>query len=127
MLGPPIGKVEPGATLDDEAMRETVKKIDRVHEKTQSDYGGDHRRVVDLVRASCIFETAADLTAGIEALDERALLRVLRAKDRFNHPRDGCAGRVSRASAGGRAGAAMGRFSCRHALYRAGTEISSST
>ena len=90
MLGPPIGKVTSGEPLDEDEVRETVKKIDRVHEKTLSDYEGDHRRVVDLVRASCIFETAAGLTSAIEFLKSSALLRVVRTKDRFNNPRDGC-------------------------------------
>ena len=122
MLGPPIGKVTSGEPLDEDEVRETVKKIDRVHEKTLSDYEGDHRRVVDLVRASCIFETAAGLTSAIEFLKSSALLRVVRTKDRFNNPRDGC---VQAGEGGGRAACVC--FARERRLAIAGTVICLST
>ena len=93
MLGPPIGEVRSDMLLENEPVDETVKKIDRVHEKATSDYGGDYRRVVDLVRASVIFETPEQLANAIDLhlLSPGGLLRVVRAKDKFNNPRDGCA------------------------------------
>ena len=62
LLGPPVGKVAPDVPLTDLSVQRTVKKIDRVREKASAEYGGDHRRVVDLVRASAIFETPAALS-----------------------------------------------------------------
>ena len=59
------------------------------------DYDGDARRVVDFVRASGTFETPADLVSALAQLDvipfddHTPRLRVVRAKDKFNHPRDG--------------------------------------
>ena len=50
---------------------------------------GDHNKLVDVVRASAIFTTFAQLTLAVEAqLEEGCPLHVVRAKDRFNHPTD---------------------------------------
>ena len=82
--------------LTPERCEATVKGLERARAKMDDDYNGDARRVVDFVRASGIFETPADLVSALAQLDEtpdiddRApRLRVVRAKDKFNHPRDG--------------------------------------
>ena len=52
-----------------------------------SQYHGDPRRVVDIVRASAIFTTMQQLALAIEALlGDACVLIVVRAKDRFNNP-----------------------------------------
>ena len=57
--------------------------------KIEGDYGGDHMKLLDVVRGSAIFLTIAALTGFIELLlEEGCLLTVLRAKDRFNQPED---------------------------------------
>ena len=56
-----------------------------------SQYHGDPRRVVDIVRASAIFTTMQQLALAIEALlGDACVLIVVRAKDRFNKPCDSC-------------------------------------
>ena len=61
----------------------------RAVEKIEGDYGGDHTKLVDVVRASAIFLTFMQLTLFVEALlEEGCLLIVIRAKDRFNKPLD---------------------------------------
>lgn len=51
----------------------------------ENDYGGDHTRLVDVVRGSGIFITLLSLAYVIEnLLEEGALLCVVRAKDRLN-------------------------------------------
>jgi len=62
----------------------------RAMEKIENDYGGDHTKLVDVVRGSAIFTTFIQLTLFVEVLlgDEYSELIVLRAKDRFNKPLD---------------------------------------
>ena len=58
-------------------------------EKIEGDYGGDHTKLVDVVRASAIFTTFMQLTLFVEVLlEEGCTLIVVRAKDRFNAPLD---------------------------------------
>ena len=82
--------------LTPEQCEATVKGLERARAKVDDDYDGDARRVVDFVRASGTFETPADLVSALAHLDENLdtdddapRLRVVRAKDKFNHPRDG--------------------------------------
>jgi len=64
-----------------------LKKKERCLEKMYADYGGDPRRVVDIVRASALFLTMAQLASAIETLlGDGCPLVVVRAKDRYNHP-----------------------------------------
>ena len=94
---PPGDKVPCDAPpLTPERCEATVKDLDRARAKADDDYDGDARRVVDFVRASGIFETPAHLVSALAQLDETPdledhapRLRVVRAKDKFNHPRDG--------------------------------------
>ena len=61
----------------------------RAIEKIEGDYGGDHTKLVDAVRASAIFKTFLQLTLAVQALlEEGCTLIVVRAKDRFNKPLD---------------------------------------
>mmetsp|Transcript_24999 Transcript_24999/g.57947 ORF Transcript_24999/g.57947 Transcript_24999/m.57947 type:complete len:1793 (+) Transcript_24999:178-5556(+) len=61
----------------------------RAVEKIENDYGGDHTKLVDVVRSSAVFYTFAQLTLAVQALlDEGCTLNVCRAKDRFNNPTD---------------------------------------
>ena len=55
----------------------------------ENDYGGDHTKVVDIVRASGIFPNFMALTLAVEMLmSPECSLIVVRAKDRFNKPTD---------------------------------------
>ena len=61
----------------------------RAVEKCENDYGGDHTKLVDVVRASAIFTSFVQLTSAVQALlREGSPLIVVRAKDRFNNPTD---------------------------------------
>jgi hypothetical protein len=61
----------------------------RAMEKIEGDYGGDHTKLVDVVRASAIFTSFRQLGFFAEALlEEGCTLIVVRAKDRFNAPLD---------------------------------------
>mmetsp|Transcript_107211 Transcript_107211/g.311428 ORF Transcript_107211/g.311428 Transcript_107211/m.311428 type:complete len:448 (-) Transcript_107211:622-1965(-) len=61
----------------------------RAVEKIEGDYGGDHTKLVDVVRASAIFTTFMQLALFVEVLLEKGCtLIVVRAKDRFNAPLD---------------------------------------
>jgi hypothetical protein len=61
----------------------------RAMEKIEGDYGGDHAKLVDVVRASAIFTTFMQLALFVEVLlEEGCTLIVVRAKDRFNAPLD---------------------------------------
>ena len=65
------------------------KSRSRAVEKIEADYAGDHRKLVDVVRASAIFDSFAQLRLAVEGLlDEGCPLIVVRAKDRFNYPLD---------------------------------------
>ena len=69
-----------------------------MHEKAMMDYAGDHLRVIDLVRATGRFETPAELASAIEGrlMAPGSPLRVMRVKDKFTSPRDGCVVRIER-------------------------------
>ena len=89
-LGPPVGKVGTSSVLSDDELRATVKQKYRTQEKINTDYNGDCTRVVDIVRASAVFETPAEAAAALELLEKPdSELRVVRAKDRFGTPIDG--------------------------------------
>ena len=62
----------------------------RAMEKIENDYGGDHTKLVDVVRGSAIFTTFIQLTLFVEVLlgDRFPELIVVRVKDRFNAPLD---------------------------------------
>ena len=61
----------------------------RIVEKTELEYGGDYTKVLDVVRASGIFESASHLADLIERLGAAAGVTVVRVKDRFNYPASG--------------------------------------
>ena len=77
---------------------ESVKGVERAQAKIDDDYGGDTRRLVDLVRASAVFDKPTELEAALELLESiesimttgsdgsSSCLRVVRAKDRLNNP-----------------------------------------
>ena len=87
-LPPPVRVVEKGQTVTDDDLQETVKDLERIIDKTDNDYDGDCTRVVDLVRASGVFETPSELDQAIKILQDSSL-RVIRVKDRFNDPQEG--------------------------------------
>ena len=82
-------------TLSIDQCVKTVKAVERAQEKVDGDYDGDARRLVDLVRASAIFEKPTELEAALELLESMmatgndgssSCLRLVRAKDRLNNP-----------------------------------------
>ena len=97
-MPPPIGEVARGAPFADGAdtLERVVKSLERVVEKADSDYAGDHTRVIDLVRATGRFDTPTRLAdALVMLLDppgdaDASAMQVVRCKDKFNNPRDGC-------------------------------------
>ena len=64
-----------------------LKSKARIVEKAEKEYNGDYSRLVDVVRASAVFESAADLGRFVASLagDDAMEVKVVRAKDRFNH------------------------------------------
>ena len=89
-LPPPVLDVQPGATISHDDFRKTVKAEARVKDEIESDYAGDQRRVVDLVRASTVFETPAQLSSALAQLTAAGSpLRLVRVKDHFNKPVSG--------------------------------------
>ena len=97
-MPPPIGEVARGAPFADgtDTLERVVKSLERVVEKADSDYAGDHTRVIDLVRATGRFDTPTRLAdALVMLLDppgdaDASAMQVVRCKDKFNNPRDGC-------------------------------------
>ena len=64
-----------------------LKTLDRILEKSYTDYAGDPLRVVDIVRGTAVFITLAQLAFALESLlDNSCELLVVRAKDRMNNP-----------------------------------------
>ena len=64
-----------------------LKTIERILEKSYTDYAGDPLRVVDIVRGTAVFVTLAQLAFALESLlDNSCELLVVRAKDRMNNP-----------------------------------------
>merc|ERR1711988_1124566 len=68
-----------------------LKREERIVEKVEKEYGGNYARVVDVVRASVVFQNAADLARLIGSLsdDEATEVKVVRVKDRFSIPVSG--------------------------------------
>ena len=68
-----------------------LKRKERIVEKAEKEYGGNYARVVDVVRASVVFQNAADLARLIGSLsdDEATEVKVVRVKDRFSIPVSG--------------------------------------
>ncbi|CAH0375628.1 unnamed protein product [Pelagomonas calceolata] len=65
------------------------KSKSRIRQKTEKDYGGDVARVVDLERATGIFDSVDDLSFAISLLRDasrRGEITIRRCKDRFSHP-----------------------------------------
>ena len=64
-----------------------LKRKERIVEKVEKGYGG----VVDVVRASAVFENAADLARFVGSLsdDGATEVKVVRVKDRFSNPVSG--------------------------------------
>ena len=106
-MPPPIGEIARGAPFADGAdtLERVVKSLERVVEKADSDYAGDHTRVIDIVRATGRFDTPACLADALVMLldppgdDDAPAMRVVRCKDKFNNPRDGCVMRLASACA----------------------------
>ena len=106
-MPPPIGEIARGAPFADDVdtLERVVKSLERVVEKADSDYAGDHTRVIDLVRATGRFDTPTRLADALEVLldppgdGDAPAMRVVRCKDKFNNPRDGCVMRLASACA----------------------------
>ena len=63
-----------------------LKKVERVFEKVEMDYDGDHLRVVDIVRDSAVFLTMGGYAQAVKRLLEGDCgVEVVRAKDRLAH------------------------------------------
>ncbi len=65
------------------------KSKSRIRQKTEKDYGGDVARVVDLERATGIFDSVDDLSFAISLLRDasrRGEITIRRCKDRFGKP-----------------------------------------
>ena len=98
-----------------DTLERVVKCLERVVEKADSDYAGDHTRVIDLVRATGRFDTPARLADALETLldppgdSDAPAMRIVRCKDKFNNPRDGCVARAGSRGPGGLLGFACHR------------------
>ena len=67
------------------------KKEGRIREKAEKEYGGDVARVVDVERATGIFDSVDDLSLAITRLkraSRRGDITIRRCKDHFGHPFD---------------------------------------
>ena len=65
------------------------KSKSRIRQKTKNDYNGDVARVVDLERATGIFDSVDDLSMAVSLLRVascRGEIKIRRCKDRFGHP-----------------------------------------
>lgn len=79
-LIPPDTHIAPDdPTLSVEQCVETVKGIERATNKVKSDYNGDPRRLVDLVRASALFDTPTELSAALKLFESIATAKDLPA------------------------------------------------
>ena len=68
-----------------------LKGRERIVEKVENEYGGNYSKVVDVVRASAVFDNAADLARLVASLsdDGATEVKVVRVKDRFSNPVSG--------------------------------------
>ena len=76
-----------------EQCQNTVKKLERAKSKAVGDYGGDARRLVDLVRASALFDFPTELANALDKFEsapatetDAPRLRIVRVKDRLDNP-----------------------------------------
>ena len=60
-----------------------LKKKDRVIEKMENDYGGNHLRVVDIVRDTGVFGTMAELLIAVQVLLMGQVFEIVRFKNRL--------------------------------------------
>jgi len=66
---------------------DVLKGRDRAEQKISGEYGGESARLVDVARATVVFNSYAEIKSGIEYLKGRA--KVVRVKDRFETPVNG--------------------------------------
>ena len=68
-----------------------MKSKKRIVEKVEKEYAGKYSKVVDIVRASAVFDNAADLARLVASLsdDGATEVKVVRVKDRFSTPISG--------------------------------------
>ena len=68
-----------------------LKSKKRIVEKVEKEYAGKYSKVVDIVRASAVFDNAADLARLVASLsdDGATEVKVVRVKDRFSNPISG--------------------------------------
>merc|ERR1712070_1130371 len=74
---PPVGEVSRGFIPPESKLRNTVKRFESAENKMREDYDGNHRRVVNHVRASGIFKTTHDIEKVLEDLQNDGPLRVV--------------------------------------------------
>ena len=94
LLIPPDTEIKPDdPEMSAEQCVKTVKKVDRAKSKAASDYGGDARRLIDLVRASALFDFPTELVNALDKFEstlatetDAPRLRIVRVKDRLNNP-----------------------------------------
>ena len=67
-----------------------LKSKKRIVEKVEKEYAGKYSKVVDIVRASAVFDNAADLARLVASLsdDGATEVKVVRVKDREEIPAD---------------------------------------
>ena len=66
-----------------------LKRRERIFAKVKREYGGEYVRVVGVVRASAVFQNAADLARLITILSDDGTAEVVRVKYRFSTPVSG--------------------------------------
>jgi hypothetical protein len=75
--------------LTDTELKSTIKGFARVQEKTNDNYDGDASKILDIVRASAVFETPAEITVFLNELNNSDTLSIVRLNDRMKHPQNG--------------------------------------
>jgi ppGpp synthetase/RelA/SpoT-type nucleotidyltranferase len=69
-----------------EAVLVSLKSRTRAEEKAVADYDGDAARVLDISRATIIFDTLDDLYTALAKIDGSPNVKIVRIKDRFSNP-----------------------------------------
>ena len=73
--------------LGPDALKQTLKRPERIAEKVSADYGGDFACVCDVVRCSARFEWPAEVDSALQRLEaSRGALRLVRVKERLSQP-----------------------------------------
>jgi len=63
-----------------------VKDRERCAFKVENEYGGDARRLVDVIRGAGVFTSCTDMYKMVQTMESTSTISIIRCKDRINKP-----------------------------------------